>query len=74
MALVGVRVECTVRLVNVGRIDQVHSRCVRFECPQNLDKLRVGVERPVRASGPAWRGPLCIARSEAPSDAYIDVL
>jgi hypothetical protein len=34
MASVGVRVERFVRLGREGWIWQVHSRCVRFECPQ----------------------------------------
>jgi hypothetical protein len=38
MASVGVRVERFVRLGRVGRVGQVHSRCVRFECPQKPGK------------------------------------
>jgi hypothetical protein len=34
MANVGVRVERFVRLGRVGRVCQVHSNCVRFECPK----------------------------------------
>jgi hypothetical protein len=40
MANVGVRVERFVRLGRVGRVWQVHSRCVRFNCPQKSDARR----------------------------------
>ena len=38
MPAVCVRVEPTVRLRRVGRDWQVHSGCVRFECPQNVEQ------------------------------------
>jgi hypothetical protein len=40
MANVGVRVERFVRLGRVGRVSQVRSICVRFECPQKSSKRR----------------------------------
>jgi hypothetical protein len=41
MANVGVRVERFVRLRRVGRVQQIHSRCVRFECTQKLNKYLI---------------------------------
>jgi hypothetical protein len=41
MANVGVRVERFVRLGRVGRVCQVRSICVRFECPQKSSKRRM---------------------------------
>jgi hypothetical protein len=41
MASVGVRVEPTVRLRRVGRVRQVHSSYVRFNCPQNDRRRRI---------------------------------
>ena len=38
MASFGVRVEPTVRLGHAGRVEQVHSNGVRFECPQKSSK------------------------------------
>jgi len=39
MANVGVRVERFVRLGREGRVWQVHSRCVRLDCPQKSGKI-----------------------------------